>query len=454
MVNINQVNVLGTVYDIEDASAQQSITAIQGDIAEITTDLGNKAPLIESTAGPADVATFTDGASGMPMEVTVTLDPIQAGSGDPAPDNVRAISGYSGVTVYRSGKNLIPQDYENFIPGYSTTNNGVTYTINGDGSISCNGTATAASSINLTKSAATVHIPLPKGDYILSGCPAGGGASTYALRLRTQNIGGGSTTFIRDSGDGVSFSVTDTREAARVYIELASGAGCNTLVFYPMIRMSSESADYVPWGNLGGRNDLSVTFPTTPGTVYGGTLTVNRDGTGKLVVDRGYYAFDGSEDWTTLASTEHLYFLNAQSYGNFADVYLNATKNDFAISNRYVQRTYAGIASSQNGQFAIGSPSATSINRRIYVKDTACATVDDLKASLATTPMQLVFRINTPITYDLTAEQVGQITSVKGLNNVWSAGQVKVTYAADTKLYIDGKIASLQATILENISNA
>lgn len=304
MASINQVNALGTVYDIEDAAAQQSITAIQGDIAEITTDLGNKAPLIEPTAGPADVATFTDGAAGMPMEVTVALDPIQAGSGDPAPDNVRPISGHSSVDVHHTG------------------------------------------------------------------------------------------------------------------------------------------------------STLSVTFPTPPGTVYGGTLTVNRDGTGKLVVDRGYYAFDGSEDWDTLANAENLYYLNAQSYGNFADVYLNATANDFAISNRYVQRTYAGIISSQNGQFAIGSPSATSISRRIYVKDTACATVDDLKASLATTPLQLVFRINTPITYDLTTEQVGQLMSVKGPNNIWSAGQVEVKYAADTKLYIDGKIASLQATILENISNA
>lgn len=420
MASINQVNVLGTVYDIEDASAQQSITAIQGDIAEITTELGNKAPLIEPTTDTADMATFTDGAAGMPMEVTVTLDPIQAGSGDPAPDNVRPISGRADVGVYRAVENLLEITLE------TQTVNGVTFTNNGDGSIHVSGTASAQ-----------VYLPvgateeLAEDSYVWAGNPAGASGTTYFL---TRNNGTGN--FYNEVGNPYTASGVQT---PRIYVR--NGVSLD-VVFRPQIIRASEL------------ESLSVTFPDPPGTVYGGTLTVNRDGTGKLVVDRGYYAFDGSEGWEALGSAENLYYLNAQSYSNFADVYLNSTANDFAVSNRYTQRTYSGVVNAQNGQFAIGTSSATSLNRRIYVKDTACATVDDFKASLATTPMQLVFRINTPATYDLTAEQVGQITSVYGLNNVWSAGQVTVTYAADTKLYIDGKIASLQATILENISNA
>ena len=44
---------------------------------------------------------------GYPLSAVVTLNPKQAGSGDPSPDNVRPISGYDSVTVNVSGKNLV-----------------------------------------------------------------------------------------------------------------------------------------------------------------------------------------------------------------------------------------------------------------------------------------------------------------------------------------------------------
>lgn len=55
-------------------------------------------------------------------------------------------------------------------------------------------------------------------------------------------------------------------------------------------------------------------------------------------------------------------------------------------------------------------------------------------------------------TYQLTAEQIsGIMTTLLGANNIWSnVGSVSVNYPADTKLYIDNKIAELQALILEH----
>ena len=38
---------------------------------------------------------------------------------------------------------------------------------------------------------------------------------------------------------------------------------------------------------------VEITFPSSAGTVYGGTLTVNKDGSGELVVDRKTIIFDG-----------------------------------------------------------------------------------------------------------------------------------------------------------------
>lgn len=65
-----------------------------------------KAPVILETVSGA-IASFDDGADSMPIrKIVATIEPVQAGTGDPSPDNVRPISGWTGATVYHRGKNL------------------------------------------------------------------------------------------------------------------------------------------------------------------------------------------------------------------------------------------------------------------------------------------------------------------------------------------------------------
>ena len=45
---------------------------------------------------------------GYPLGVTVSLDPVQAGEGEPSPENIRPISGRDSVQVTKGGKNLCP----------------------------------------------------------------------------------------------------------------------------------------------------------------------------------------------------------------------------------------------------------------------------------------------------------------------------------------------------------
>ncbi len=59
----------------------------------------SKAPVILSTASGA-IATFADGADGMPVEdCVVQIEPVQSGEGDPSPTNVRPITGWTGATI-------------------------------------------------------------------------------------------------------------------------------------------------------------------------------------------------------------------------------------------------------------------------------------------------------------------------------------------------------------------
>lgn len=63
-----------------------------------------------------------------PLDVTVTMEPIQSGAGDPSPDNVRPITGRDEVTVTRCGKNLLNPENVAPISGYY----GLTVTYEGE----------------------------------------------------------------------------------------------------------------------------------------------------------------------------------------------------------------------------------------------------------------------------------------------------------------------------------
>ena len=53
------------------------------------------------------VASFADGANDIPLKsLVVNIDLVQSGSGDPSPDNVRPISGWTGMTVNANGTEI------------------------------------------------------------------------------------------------------------------------------------------------------------------------------------------------------------------------------------------------------------------------------------------------------------------------------------------------------------
>lgn len=90
------------------ASLKKKMGSLTGyapvDWAETINKLGNKLP--ERTVSGA-VCTFSDGADDVPMpSVKASITAVQAGSGDPSPSNVRAISGFAECDVTHTKKNL------------------------------------------------------------------------------------------------------------------------------------------------------------------------------------------------------------------------------------------------------------------------------------------------------------------------------------------------------------
>lgn len=111
----------------------------------------------------------------------------------------------------------------------TTTINGVTFTNNGDGTITVNGTATEGNAtFNLLYRVDLLTVIGHK--YLLIGCPEGGNTTlTYYLRYDSD---GGRAAF--DIGNGVIFTRINEREAY-VNIRVHAGYTANNLVFKPQL---------------------------------------------------------------------------------------------------------------------------------------------------------------------------------------------------------------------------
>lgn len=144
-----------------------------------------------------------------------------------------------GAVAALGAKNLLL--YNGYASGAT---NGVTYTINTDGTITINGTpqGTSPSYIEIQLSGNAVNISkFCDGQHILSGCPAGGGDTSY----RMYAARGSYSRF--DYGDGVLLTETAQTDV-RLVVSIANGYTANNLIFKPMIRHAEiTDSTYVPY---------------------------------------------------------------------------------------------------------------------------------------------------------------------------------------------------------------
>ena len=120
----------------------------------------------------------------------------------------------------------------------SQTKNGVTFTVNEDGSVTANGTATSNAIFTLSEIELTVG-----NKYTLSGCPEGGSSTAFKLYgLDTTNWAGEGN----DYGNGDTF--TNKRSPVQYRIVIYAGYTADSLTFYPMLRYAEITDDtYEPY---------------------------------------------------------------------------------------------------------------------------------------------------------------------------------------------------------------
>ena len=304
------------------AAAEEAWHGVQGGLAQ-------KAPGIQIDAS-GEMVSIADGAE-MPVASLIThVEPLQSGSGDPSPDNVRAISGWDEVSVTRAGKNLAA------IADKSTTSFGVAIAIEA-GVITMNGTSTSTSSrtVLLWKSV------LKPGTYTLShnvltgdmvGAPENG--SVLMCGSQRTRLNAPATTITVEAEEEYSFSVVQATPATTY----------DNFAFSVQLEKGSTATDFEP------PNVQSLTA-ALPETVYGFDINWT---TGLVTVNKAVYNLSSVATWKKLTDKNVYYCSNpadmlpASGWGN----------DDLPVCSHFVYQP--------TGTMADGS---YKVSDKIYIQD-------------------------------------------------------------------------------------
>ena len=287
--------------------------------------------------------------------------------------------GYTEQQTY-SGKNKLNRDAIT-----TGTLNGITYTLNEDGSVIVNGTATANTFINYGYVDISANT-----EYILSGCPSGGDGSTYKLATYKTNYG--YSNLHNDFGSGRTFTLTEDMRCF-VVIVVYKDTTVNNLKFEPMIRLATETdATYEPY--VGGTASPNPDYPQEiNGLAKDGAIEVKTCGKNLLKSTVGIATRDGV---TFTTSDDGSVALNGTTNGNgYTRCYtdLNSFFNeDGKFGWMRAGKTYRFSIDSKNSNIAIYGLYNTFTNTDEYVPifEPARVTVD---ATIPKNAYHIILRI-------------------------------------------------------------
>lgn len=170
-------------------------------------------------------------------EVDALLTPIRANVSNLQTQQIKNTDALTHLMSV-SGKNHLR------VTASDRTHNGITFTVNADGTVTANGTATANAYIQIA--AVPGDSELFDGSYRLCGCPAGGSRETYAQYAALSN-------YARyDYGESVSLIPTGLTGNVGIILMVYAGYTADNVIFKPMIckavdyLVSQEFAPYCP----------------------------------------------------------------------------------------------------------------------------------------------------------------------------------------------------------------
>ena len=240
-----------------------------------------------------------------------------------------------------------------------TTNNGVTFTLNSDKSITVNGTNTSSSrSAVYHTSGGIINTDIAPGTYIISG-----GSAPVVVEVVIYKANG-ETEYFSSSLSSKVFNIEDGDILKQIYVLVRAGQTADNVTVYPMLNVGSTALPYEPYN--GSITQLPIPRPLRK---VGDVRDVCRTRV-KSVYDKRI-VLDGTEIWTEYTDE------NWQGAGyhvyRFYDA--DALLGQPIVSNKYPSRRGS---SSFKGTLGVASGGQSILFSVVEQK-----TVDDWKAYLA-----------------------------------------------------------------------
>ena len=308
--------------------------------------------------------------------------------------NVCPISGWTGLSGERDGKNLI--DWKVSSTAYSVVLKPNSYTLSWNGTFS------------------------QTGNWYLRGKDSNGDYYTTKEALSL----GSSWTHASSSHwnySGVSNPFTFTVPDGCTSIEFLRQNSDGTIP--AQLEVGSSATDFEAYQG----ETITCTWQSEAGTVYDGYIDVV---SGELVATHGISTESSSDGWRFTGDGIRAY----KAFADIATIPNTSTVPDIT-TNYLTAITFLDLTGNRKTGITLAANS-TNVSIRISseVSDTTA-----LNTYLSNNPLQIVYKLATPIVYQLTPQQ---ISTLLGNNTVFvDTGSVSVTYPANLKLYIDKKLA-------------
>ena len=258
---------------------------------------------------------------------------------------------------------------------------------------------------------------------------------TMSSDVPNSSVAGGGLLYIVNSTGNPSYSTNAVYSGKSITVE-TNDDGVVRIVFYAreyitdwsawqiQLELGPTATDYEPF------NGQNLAFPVnaiTGSTIYGGTLTLNEDGSGEIIAERASVTLDGSEAWTAYG--------DQGCYMTKSDIQKSAGRyviEDVITCDRLQVYDSNYNTNFREALYAItGWANSSSHGNYIYIKAGKASYSDaaEITSWLASNPVRIAYRLASPLTYPVTAEQ---IRTLLGKNHIWTDGtEITLTYCVD-----------------------
>ena len=320
--------------------------------------------------GTIKVMVFQDGDG--------TWEAYTAGKPGPNADGPLPIRNFEISNIYSCSSNILENTSQ------TSTINGITFTVNKDGSVNVNGTATtqAEKTLGYVQLLANVKYTMKCSNL-----------KNNSLIIYFK-FDGNKYVIAGETSDEITFTL-DSDLYAKIVLAVRINSSLNNVIAYPQINMGNKALPYEPF--KGSTTKSSVTLAKED--IYTKSTILRK---------RKKIVFDGSEDEKWIYDSEAYRFAITVS-----DSLLYTNKRIPVVCNRGVFKE-SGI-----------DPGTTFIGANhlyYYSLDRVITKVQDFKTWLSTHPLEVEYPLQTPTTEYVT---IPTITSFDPYTNAWTDSEVE-----------------------------